>query len=113
MGSVGDRIKRIRKELGLSVEDICLRLNKSKATIYRYESDQIENMSIAVLEPIAKALNVSPSYLMGWDNPADTAKIGDDLLKVVEDFKKLKEEDKDFVLKTMRLMLKEDATNGK
>ena len=41
-------------------------LNKNRATIYRYENGDIENMPIDVLEPLAKALNTTPAYLMGW-----------------------------------------------
>jgi len=44
-------------------------LNKNRATIYRYENGDIENMPIDVLEPLAKALNTTPAYLMGWQEP--------------------------------------------
>lgn len=65
--SVGQRIKLRRKELDLTVEEVAAKLGKNKATVYRYESDEIENLPITVIEPLAEILNVSPSYLMGWD----------------------------------------------
>ena len=68
--SVGKRIKERRKELGMTVDEVASKLGKNRATIYRYESDEIENLPITVLEPLAKILNVSPSYLMGWDDDA-------------------------------------------
>lgn len=65
--SVGERIRRRRVEIGLSVDEVASRLGKNRATIYRYESDEIENMPLTILEPLAKVLGVSPAYLMGWD----------------------------------------------
>lgn len=67
MSTVGERIKKRRKELHMSVDDLAKILNKNRATIYRYESDDIENMPTTVLEPLSEALGVTPIYLMGWD----------------------------------------------
>lgn len=68
---VGERIKYRRKQLGLSAEQIAAELGVSPATVYRYESNEIMNMRIDKLEPIAKALCTTPAYLMGWDDTAD------------------------------------------
>ena len=67
---VGERIKYRRKQLGLSAEQIAAELGVSPATVYRYESNEIMNMRIDKLEPIAKALCTTPAYLMGWDDTA-------------------------------------------
>lgn len=63
----GERIKARREALGLSVGELATRLNKNRATIYRYENGDIEDMPITVLEPLAKALNTTPAYIMGWE----------------------------------------------
>lgn len=65
--SVGKRIKERRNELHMSVDELATKLNKNRATIYRYEKGDIENLPIDILEPLAKALNTTPQYLMGWD----------------------------------------------
>lgn len=65
--NVGERIKKRRKQLKLSVDELAKKLGKNRATIYRYESNDIENMPYEIVEPLAKALNVSPAYIMGWD----------------------------------------------
>lgn len=70
---VGERIKNRRKQLGLSAEQIAAELGVSPATVYRYESNEIMNMRIDKLEPIAKALHTSPAYLMGWSEETSTA----------------------------------------
>ena len=63
----GERIKARREALGLSVGELASRLNKNRATIYRYENGDIEDLPITVLEPLAKALNTTPAYIMGWE----------------------------------------------
>lgn len=68
--NVGKRIKNRRKELGMSADKLAELINKNRATIYRYEKNEIENMPYDVIEPLAKVLNVSPAYLMGWEDQA-------------------------------------------
>ena len=63
---IGERIKQRRLELGYTADALAKLLNKNRATIYRYENGDIENMPIDVLEPLSKALNTTPAYLMGW-----------------------------------------------
>lgn len=65
---ISDRIRARREELGLSVAELAKRLGKNRATVYRYESNDIEDMPSSVLEPLAKALQTTPAYLMGWDD---------------------------------------------
>jgi len=65
--TVGQRIKEKRMELNLSVDELAEKLGKNRATIYRYENGDIENLPITVLAPIAEALRTTPAYLMGWD----------------------------------------------
>lgn len=70
--TVGQRIRARREELGLSVIELAERLGKARSTVYRYESDDIQDMPITVLEPLAEALCTTPAYLMGWsDDPID------------------------------------------
>lgn len=66
--NIGDRIKNRRLELGLSVDDIAKKIGKNRATIYRYESSEIEDLPTSILEPLAKVLNTTPAYLMGWES---------------------------------------------
>lgn len=66
MSTIGQRIKSRRIEMGLSADQLADRLGKNRATVYRYESDEIENLPLSVIGPLAQALNVSPAYLMGW-----------------------------------------------
>lgn len=69
---VGQRIKECRIKKGLTVDELAEKLNKNRATVYRYENGDIENLPITVLEPIAKALGTSPAFLMGWTKDSET-----------------------------------------
>lgn len=64
--SVGARIKQRRLELGLSAEQLGKKINKNRATVYRYESNDIENLPTNVIQELAVALETTPAYLMGW-----------------------------------------------
>lgn len=65
--AIGHRIKERRKALKMSAEELGQRLGKDRSTIYRYEKGDIENLPLDILEPIAKALETTPQYLMGWE----------------------------------------------
>ena len=62
---IGKRIKQQRKALNISVVDVAEYTGLSKATIHRYESGEIKNIKLPVLETIANILNVNPAWLIG------------------------------------------------
>ena len=62
--TVGNRIKRLRKMRKMSVIDIANKIGVSRSNIYRYESDEIEKMPYTTLVPIARALGVTPTFLL-------------------------------------------------
>lgn len=67
MPTLGDNIRAKRIALGMSADDLAKRLNKSRATIYRYENSDADNMPVSILAPLAAALNTTPADLMGWN----------------------------------------------
>lgn len=68
---IGQRIKMLRKQQGLSIDDLACRLNKNRTTVYRYENGDIENLPLGILDSLACVLNTTPAYLMGWDKDKD------------------------------------------
>lgn len=75
MMKIGDKIKKIRLELGYSVDQLAEMLGKNRATVYRYENNEIENFPTTILEPLAKALKTTPAHLMGWDEKYNSSSI--------------------------------------
>lgn len=65
--TIGNRIKERRKLLRMSAEELGKKLGKDRATIYRYEKGDIENLPLDILTPLAEALETTPQYLMGWE----------------------------------------------
>ena len=66
--TIGEKIKALRKRHNMSVEELASKLGKNRATVYRYEKGDIENLPLDALNPLAKALRTTPAYLMGWGN---------------------------------------------
>ena len=66
--TTGERIKRLRKELGLSADELGTMIGKDRSTIYRYERGDIHSATIDVLPRLAKALQTTPQHIMGWDD---------------------------------------------
>ena len=71
--TTGDRMKARRKELKLSAEDVAAALNVSRATIFRNEKGDIEKLPGTALEPLAKVLQTTVAYLMGWSDESSPA----------------------------------------
>lgn len=69
--TIGERIKARRIQIGLTVDQVADRIGKNRATVYRYESNDIEKFPLDILPPLARVLNTTPAYLMGWSDTAD------------------------------------------
>lgn len=65
--TVKDILKGRRLELELTLEDVAKRVGVSPATISRWESGDIANMRRDRIAALAKALQISPAVIMGWD----------------------------------------------
>ena len=87
--TTGERIRERRKEIGLSAEKLAEILEVSPATIYRYERGDIEKVPGSVLEPLAKALQTTPAYLMGWDESSLTVPPKSEIDSVPEEIVRL------------------------
>ena len=66
--TVGDRIRKQRELLGISQTELAEKIKVSKQTLYKYEKNLITNIPSSIIEEISKVLNVSESYLMGWED---------------------------------------------
>lgn len=65
---INDRIKQRRLELNLSQEDLAKKTGyKTKSAISRIESGQ-RDLTQSQIEMFSKALDTTPSFLMGWEN---------------------------------------------
>ncbi len=61
--TVGQQIRKRRKELKMSVDELASRIGKDRSTIYRYEKGNIEHIPHDVLLLLIEVLKVSPNEL--------------------------------------------------
>lgn len=107
--TVYERIKQRRKALGLTAEDVASALNVSRATIYRYESAEIEKVPITALVPLSKVLQTTPMALMGWDEEAPQPEISLEAQKIAKAFDRAKPREQEMVRLTLSEYLDETA----
>ena len=69
--TIGDRIKEKRLLNNVTQEELGKKAGVSKVTIHKYETNVITNIPSDRIESIARALETTPSYLMGWENKVD------------------------------------------
>lgn len=68
LNDIRNRISQKKTELNLSYQDMSDKTGLSKSTLQRYITGDIRNLGLDKLEILAKALDVTPSYLMGWED---------------------------------------------
>lgn len=61
-------IKERRLAMGYTQEELAQKLGLQKSAIAKYENGRVENIKRSVIGEMAKVLECSPAYLMGWDN---------------------------------------------
>ena len=64
--TTGQKVRKLRNFVGLTQEELAHKLGyKSKTSIAHIE--QGRDHSITILVKLAKMLNTTPAYLMGWE----------------------------------------------
>ncbi len=82
--AIGTRIKSLRKQRGITIEELAAKLGKNRTTIYRYENGDIENLPLDILNPLAEALDTTPAHIVGWsDKEMLSTKISDGVEEAV------------------------------
>lgn len=103
--TIGKRIRKLREEKELSQTKLAELTHSTKQTIYKYENDIITNIPINKIESIAKVLDTTPAYLMGWEENLTTENaaftvdllVNTELLNIVKKLNELTEENKKVV----------------
>jgi len=64
----GGRIKNLRIQNKMTLEEVGERIGVSKQTLYKYENNIITNIPSDKIEGLAQIFNVSPALIMGWND---------------------------------------------
>ena len=64
--TIGKQIRKRRKELKMSVDELARMVGKDRSTIYRYENGEIGNMPLELVSPMVEALKMTPQELLSF-----------------------------------------------
>ena len=105
---IGERVKRRRLQLGLSQLQLAKRMGyKTKSSITKIEGDNVD-IPLKKVEQFAAALDVSPGWLMGWEQESRLQSYYDRIMGM---FEKLDEADRARIEERMSVMLEGEKYN--
>lgn len=78
--TIGERIKRLRLESGMTQEEVGKELGITKAAVQKYENDQIKNFRVEMIRKMCILFRTTPAYFVFDDveelhNSLDTEKL--------------------------------------
>jgi transcriptional regulator with XRE-family HTH domain len=119
MSEIGERIKYLRSLHQMSQEELGLRVGVQRAAINKYETGVVVNIPIHTIEKLASVLDVSPTYLVGWDEPNSnglSAEVkvlrgvhrfyGNEAVQLLEDYVSLNENGRELLSKWVDVLSK-------
>lgn len=62
--TMGERIRILREQSGLTMEQLGEKIGVQKSAIKKYENGTVENIKRSTIKTMASIFGVSPSYLM-------------------------------------------------
>ena len=106
--SIGHRIKIAREQRDMTLDEVAQRCNTTRQTIFKYENEIVTNIPYDKIVLLSKALDVSPSYLFGWEekkSSPDEQMLNEGERFLIELFRRVPEENQQMVLKMIRAAL--------
>lgn len=107
---MAQRIKALRKENNLTLEQVADIVGVGKSTVRKWETGMIANMKRDKIAALANALGTTPAYLMGWEEEEKTSPNEPTLTEgekmVLELFRKIPEDRQAEALDLLRVALR-------
>jgi transcriptional regulator with XRE-family HTH domain len=69
--TLGEKIRKRRMELNMTMDDLGNAIGVQRSAINKYEKGMITDLKRSTIHALAKALQVSPLYLLDDDNDDD------------------------------------------
>lgn len=66
--TIGERIKDLRERNNMSKTDIAIKLGIAPQSVFKYEKNIVTNIPMENIEKLAEIFDVSPCYIMGWED---------------------------------------------
>lgn len=102
---VGTRLKEQRLRSKLTLLQVANAIGVTEATVQRYESGEIKNIKHETIYELAKLLQCTPAYLMGWEERPLPFNKNNESDEFAKNFENLTAENKKKVLEIMELYL--------
>ena len=109
---MAQRIKALRQEKGLTLEQVADVVGVGKSTVRKWETGMIANMRRDKIADLAKALGTTPAYLMGWkeddaekDVPPSEPTLTEGEKTLLDLFNRVPEDQQQLVLQMIRAAL--------
>ena len=107
--TIGQRIRLARERKDMTLDEVARLCNTTKQTIFKYENEIVTNIPYDKIVLLSNALDVSPSYLFGWDekesSPSEPVLTEGEKL-MLELFRKIPEDRQAAALELLRAALK-------
>lgn len=110
---MAQRIKSLRQERGLTLEQVAAVVGVGKSTVRKWETGMIANMRRDKIADLAKALGTTPAYLMGWeeDEPGkndspDELQLTEREIRMLALFRQIPEDRQESALDVLEVFLK-------
>lgn len=111
---IGDRIKQLRLELGLSQDELAKLVGyKSRSSINKIEIGE-RDITQSTIVAFAKALHTTPSKLMGWEyaeKPAHEITLTPEYQNLLNLYDKLHDDDKIRIITKMETIIEDYPEN--
>ena len=107
--TIGQRIKEARERRNMTLDEVARRCHTTKQTIFKYENEIVTNSPYDKINLLSNALDVSPSYLFGWDeknNSPSEAQLTEGEQLMLELFRKIPEDRQAAALELLKAALK-------
>ena len=100
--TVGEKIKTLRKQLGLTQTELGEKLGVQKNAVSKWETGRVDDIPGSKIRAMATLFGVSPSYLI--DDEEETVRFDDFTYAMFNETRDLPEEKKQMLLEMARFM---------
>lgn len=87
--TMAETIRMLRMQRGITQEELGKILGVQKSAVRKYESGMVENIPRSSIKKMADYFNVSPSFLMGWDEETPAPELSEGERAWIELYRKL------------------------
>ena len=79
--TMGARIKNLRKNAGMTQQDLADHLGIGRSAVLKYEKGEVLNIPYEKISKIASLFDVSPEYILAFSNDEKTSDVTFDMAK--------------------------------